>query len=487
MTHFDFDLFVIGGGSGGVRASRMAAQRGARVALAEAGGTAMLGGTCVNMGCIPKKLYSYAAQFAESFEESHGFGWEGVAPVLNWATLKTNRRNELARLNGIYLNLLTGAGVTVINGFASLVDAHTVEIDGRRHTAKNILIATGGTPSVPHFKGREHVVTSNEMFDLDPFPKRLLVVGGGYIASEFASIFNGLGARVTQLYRGELLLRGFDSEVRAFISNEMVKAGVDLRLGADVVAVTKVADGLQVLLNSGDAVTVDSVLYATGRVPNVQGMGLAAVGVVQGKDGAIVVNDDYQTNVPSIYALGDVTARLQLTPVALGEAMVLVDHLFGPLAGKCRRSMSYQFIPTAVFTHPNIGTVGYSEVEALQKFGDITVFRSEFKALKHTLSGSTERTLMKLVVEDATDRVVGLHMVGAEAGEIVQGFAVAMKAGATKAAFDATIGIHPTAAEEFVTMREPVAKPVAKPVPEPAAVLPAATVEATDAAPINTD
>ena len=487
MTHFDFDLFVIGGGSGGVRASRMAAQRGARVALAEAGGPAMLGGTCVNMGCIPKKLYSYAAQFAESFEESHGFGWEGVAPVLNWATLKTNRRNELARLNGIYLNLLTGAGVTVINGFASLVDAHTVEIDGRRHTAKNILIATGGTPSVPHFKGREHVVTSNEMFDLDPFPKRLLVVGGGYIASEFASIFNGLGARVTQLYRGELLLRGFDSEVRAFISNEMVKAGVDLRLGADVVAVTKVADGLQVLLNSGDAVTVDSVLYATGRVPNVQGMGLAAVGVVQGKDGAIVVNDDYQTNVPSIYALGDVTARLQLTPVALGEAMVLVDHLFGPLAGKSRRSMSYQFIPTAVFTHPNIGTVGYSEVEALQKFGDITVFRSEFKALKHTLSGSTERTLMKLVVEDATDRVVGLHMVGAEAGEIVQGFAVAMKAGATKAAFDATIGIHPTAAEEFVTMREPVAKPVAKPVPEPAAVLPAATVEATDAAPINTD
>ena len=487
MTHFDFDLFVIGGGSGGVRASRMAAQRGARVALAEAGGTAMLGGTCVNMGCIPKKLYSYAAQFAESFEESHGFGWEGVAPVLNWATLKTNRRNELARLNGIYLNLLTGAGVTVINGFASLVDAHTVEIDGRRHTAKNILIATGGTPSVPHFKGREHVVTSNEMFDLAPFPKRLLVVGGGYIASEFASIFNGLGARVTQLYRGELLLRGFDSEVRAFISNEMVKAGVDLRLGANVVAVTKAADGLQVLLNSGDAVTVDSVLYATGRVPNVQGMGLAAVGVVQGKDGAIVVNDDYQTNVPSIYALGDVTARLQLTPVALGEAMVLVDHLFGPLAGKSRRSMSYQFIPTAVFTHPNIGTVGYSEVEALQKFGDITVFRSEFKALKHTLSGSTERTLMKLVVEDATDRVVGLHMVGAEAGEIVQGFAVAMKAGATKAAFDATIGIHPTAAEEFVTMREPVAKPVAKPVPEPAAVLPAATVEATDAAPINTD
>ena len=475
MTNFDFDLFVIGGGSGGVRASRMAAQRGARVALAEAGGTAMLGGTCVNMGCIPKKLYSYAAQFAENFEESHGFGWEGAAPVLNWNTLKANRRNELARLNGIYLTMLTGAGVRVINGFASLVDAHTVEIDGLRHTAKSILIATGGTPSVPHFKGRDLVVTSNEMFDLDPFPKRLVVVGGGYIASEFASIFNGLGASVTQLYRGELLLRGFDDEVRAFISNEMVKSGVNLRLGTDVVSVSKEADGLQVTLNGGEAIAADTVLYATGRVPNVQGMGLAALGVAQGKDGAIVVNDDYQTNVPSIYALGDVTARLQLTPVALGEAMVLVDHLFGPHAGKSKRSMSYQFIPTAVFTHPNIGTVGYSETEARQKFGELTVFRSEFKALKHTLSGSTERTLMKLIVEDATDRVVGLHMVGAEAGEIVQGFAVAMKAGATKAAFDATIGIHPTAAEEFVTMREPVAKPVAKPVAE------------TDAAPIKTD
>ncbi len=479
MASFDFDLFVIGGGSGGVRASRMAAQRGARVALAEAGGTAMLGGTCVNMGCIPKKLYSYAAQFAESFEESHGFGWEGAAPTLNWATLKANRKNELSRLNGIYLNMLNGAGVKVINGFASLIDAHTVEIDGRRHTAKNILIATGGTPSVPHFKGREHVVTSNEMFDLDPFPKRLLVVGGGYIACEFASIFNGLGAKVTQLYRGELVLRGFDDEVRAFLSGEMVKAGVNLRLGCDVVAVSRADDGLHVTINSGDVIVADTVLYATGRVPNVRGMGLEALGINQGKDAAIVVNDDYQTNVPSIFALGDVTARVQLTPVALGEAMVLVDYLFGPQAGKSKRNMSYEFIPTAVFTHPNIGTVGYSESMAREKFGNVTVYRSEFKALKHTLSGSTERTLMKLIVEDATDRVVGLHMVGADAGEIVQGFAVAMKAGATKAAFDSTIGIHPTAAEEFVTMREPVAKSAAEPAAKP--------VDETDAAPINTD
>ena len=471
MTTFDFDLFVIGGGSGGVRAARMSAARGARVAMAEAGGTAMLGGTCVNMGCIPKKLYSYAAHFAESFEESHGFGWEGAAPTLNWTTLKTNRRNELSRLNGIYLNMLNGAGVKVINGFATLVDAHTVEIDGSRHTARSILVATGGTPSVPHFQGREHVVTSNEMFDLEPFPKRLLVVGGGYIACEFASIFNGLGAKVTQLYRGELVLRGFDDEVRAFLSGEMVKAGIDLRLGCDVVAVSKAADGLHVTINSGEVIVADTVLYATGRVPNVRGMGLEALGINQGKDDAIEVNDDYQTNVPSIFALGDVTARVQLTPVALGEAMVLVDCLFGAQAGKSKRSMSYDFIPTAVFTHPNIGTVGHSEADAREKFGNVTVFKSEFKALKHTLSGSTERTLMKLIVEDATDRVVGLHMVGADAGEIVQGFAVAMKAGATKAAFDATIGIHPTAAEEFVTMREPVVRVMAK----------------TDAEPIDTD
>ena len=457
MPAYDFDLFVVGGGSGGVRAARMAAQRGARVALAEAGGTDGLGGTCVNVGCIPKKLYSYAAHYGEAFEESLGFGWEGAAPTLNWATLKANRKKEISRLNGIYLQLLTNTGVHVINGFATLVGANRVSVNGQTHSAQHILIATGGTPHVPHMQGRELVLTSNEMFDLDPFPARLLVVGGGYIACEFASIFNGLGSKVTQLYRGEQVLRGFDDEVRHFIAAEMVKAGVDLHLDSGVLALERTGEGIEVKLEDGSTQGVDAVLYATGRVPNVQGLGLEAVGVVQGKDGALVVNDDYQTNVPSIYALGDVTARIQLTPVALGEAMVLVDHLFGPQAGKAKRGMSYQFIPTAVFTHPNIGTVGYTEIEARKKLGNVTIFRSEFKALKHTLSGSTERTLMKLVVEDATDRVVGLHMVGPDAGEIVQGFAVAMKAGATKAIFDATIGIHPTVAEEFVTMREPVA------------------------------
>ncbi|MCX7243093.1 MAG: glutathione-disulfide reductase [Polaromonas sp.] len=453
MTVFDFDLLVIGGGSGGVRAARMAAQRGAKVALIEA---QAMGGTCVNVGCIPKKLYSYAAHFAESFEASHGFGWVGPAPVLDWAALKANRAREITRLNGIYLQLLKGAGVQVIEGWATLMDAHTVAVGAQSYSAKNILIATGGKPSVPEIAGSEHVITSNEIFDIDPFPKRLLVVGGGYIACEFASIFKGLGASVTQLYRGAQVLRGFDEEIRHFIAAEMRKAGVDLRLNADVAAIVKTASGLQVTLQDGSLLEVDAVLYATGRVPLIEGLGLEALGIAQKPDGAILVNDHYQTSLPHIYAVGDVTARVQLTPVALGEAMVVVDHLLGAAAGKAPRSMSYDFIPTAVFTHPNIGTVGFSEAEARERFGAVRVFKSEFKALKHTLSGSSERTFMKLPVDEASDRVVGLHMVGAEAGEIVQGFAVAMKAGATKAVFDSTIGIHPTAAEEFVTMREPV-------------------------------
>jgi glutathione reductase (NADPH) len=453
MPTFDFDFFVIGGGSGGVRAARMAAQRGARVGLAE---VAEMGGTCVNLGCIPKKLYSYAAHFSESFEESHGFGWVGEAPKLNWEMLKSNRAREISRLNGVYVNLLQSTGVRIINGWATLVDAHTVEVNGKRYSAKNILIATGGKPAMPELPGCEHAVSSNEMFDLAPFPERLMVVGGGYIACEFASIFTGLGSQVTQLYRGHQVLRGFDEEVRAFIAGEMAKTGVTIRLNTDVAAIERKGKELEVKLNDGSHLMVDTVLYATGRVPLVQGMGLEAVGIKQNAIGAIEVNEKYQTSLPSVYAVGDVTARVQLTPVALAEAMVVVDDLFGPAAGSAPRSMSYEFIPTAVFTHPNIGTVGYSQAAAAEKFGKITVYRSNFKALKHTLSGSTERTLMKLIVEDATDRVVGLHMVGADAGEIVQGFSVAMKAGATKAVFDSTIGIHPTMAEEFVTMREPV-------------------------------
>ena len=452
MQTFDFDLFVIGGGSGGVRAARMSAQRGARVGLAE---VADMGGTCVNVGCIPKKLYSYAAHYGEAFEESHGFGWVGEAPVFDWETLKANRAREISRLNGVYGQLLDNAGVKIIKGWARLLDGHTVEVDGQTFTAKNILVATGGTASVPAVKGGEHILTSDSMFDLPKFPKRLLVVGGGYIASEFASIFNGLGAEVTQVHRGEMLLSGFDDDVRVFVAAEMAKAGVNLRLKSEVESINPTTDGLAIHIRGQDApLTVDTVLYATGRIPNTNGLGLDAAGVAVNKQGAIEVDDHYQTSVKSIYALGDVTARLQLTPVALGEAMVVVDELFGTVAGKKQRSMSYDFVPTAVFTHPNIGTVGYSEADARKKFTEIDVFKSEFRALKHTLSGSSERTLMKLLVDKATDRVIGLHMVGADAGEIVQGFAVAMKAGATKAVFDSTIGIHPTMAEEFVTMRE---------------------------------
>ena len=440
-----FDLFVIGGGSGGVRAARMAAQRGARVGLAE---SAAMGGTCVNLGCIPKKLYSYAAHFSDYFAEARGFGWTIGDTSFDWETLKANRAREILRLNGIYESLL--AKVHVVRGRATLVDANTVAVGDRHFSAKTILVATGGWPQVPDIPGREHVVTSNEIFDLPMFPKRLVVVGGGYIASEFASIFNGLGAQVTQLYRGEQILRGFDDDVRHFAAEEMRKHGVHLRVSTDVRGIAKTADGLVVTLTDDSTLPADAVLYATGRVPNVNGLGLDRVGVEQRKNGAIIVHENYRSSVPSIYALGDVTDRVQLTPVALGEAMQLVDHLFGD--GK--RRINYDGIPTAVFTHPNIGTVGMTEAQARSEFGAVRVFRSDFKPLKHTLSGSSERTLMKLVVDAATDRVLGLHMVGADAGEIVQGFAVALKCGATKAMFDATIGIHPTAAEEFVTMRE---------------------------------
>ena len=445
-----FDLFIIGAGSGGVRAARMAAQRGARVAVAE---DAALGGTCVNVGCIPKKLYSFAAHYAESFEEAHGFGWSVGASSFDWETLKANRRVEIGRLNAVYGQLLTTAGAALMRGRARVVAANEVEVAGVRHRAERIVVATGGWPMPADVPGGERAISSNEIFDLARFPARLAVVGGGYIASEFASIFNGLGARVTQLYRGEQILRGFDRDIRRHVAAEMIKKGVDIRVGAKVRALEADADGAtRIVLGDGSTVVADAVLYATGRAPNTGGLGLEAVGVKLDVNSAVLVDDRYCTNVPSIYAVGDVIDRVQLTPVALAEAMALVDDLFGG----AERHVDYLHIPTAVFTHPNIGTIGLSEEDARGRFERIRVYRSEFKPLRHTLSGSSERTMMKLVVDDANDRVVGLHMVGADAGETIQGFAVALKAGATKAIFDATLGIHPTAAEEFVTMREPV-------------------------------
>jgi len=450
MATPEFDLFVIGAGSGGVRASRMAAQCGARVAVAE---DAPLGGTCVNLGCIPKKLYAYASHFAEAFEESHGFGWSGPAPSFDWNLLKANRAREIGRLNGIYGRLLVDAGVTVLDGRARIVGANEVEVNGRVYRAANILVATGGRPVVPVLPGHELAITSNEVFDLAEFPRRLVVVGGGYIACEFASIFRGMGAQVTQLYRGEQVLRGFDDDVRNFLAAEVRKKGVDLRTNADVERIERDVGGLTLALRDGSSLAADAVLYATGRSPNTAGLGLGDIGVALSPNGAVIVDAHYATNVAGVHALGDVIDRVQLTPVALAEAMALVDRLFG----QGLRSVDYELIPTAVFTHPNIGTVGLSEAAARERCGAVRIFRTDFKPLKHTLSGSTERTLMKLVVDAASDRVVGLHMVGADAGETVQGFAVAMKAGATKAQFDATVGIHPTAAEEFVTLREPVA------------------------------
>ena len=451
MANVDVDLFIIGAGSGGVRAARLAAQRGRRVAIAESGA---LGGTCVNVGCIPKKLYSFAAHYADAFEESHGFGWSvGASPRLDWSTLKRNRAVEIARLNDVYGRLLANAGATLIQGRAHVVAPDAVRVGDREWRCAHILVATGGWPMRPQVPGGELAISSNEVFDLPVFPARLVVVGGGYIACEFASIFRGLGAQVVQLYRGAQILRGFDDDVRAFIADEMRKKGVDVRTHAHVERLERAADGsLRVALRDGGELVADQVLYAVGRVPNTRGLGLDAIGVALAEDGAVLVDDRYRSNVATVSAIGDVIDRVQLTPVALAEAVAFVDRL----QGGHPRPIDYSLVPTAVFTSPSIGTIGFSEAQARERCGKVRVYRSEFRPLRHALSGSPERTLVKLVVDDATDRVVGLHMVGADAGEIVQGFAVAMTAGATKAMFDATIGIHPTAAEEFVTLREPV-------------------------------
>jgi len=450
MAQYDYDLFVIGAGSGGVRASRMWASYGARVGIAE---ERFLGGTCVNVGCIPKKLFSYGSHYTEDFQDAAAYGWTVPQPTLDWRVLIENKNREIERLNGIYRTILKNNNVTLFEARATLIDAHTLDVGGERVTAENILIATGGWATVPDFPGNQHVITSLEAFYLDRLPRRALIVGGGYIAVEFAGILHGYGADVTQLYRGELFLRGFDDDVRAHLAEEMRKKGIDLRFNANVASIEKAGESLVATLEDGTAIEADCVLYATGRVPNTANLGLEAVGVERAWNGAIVIDDRFRTSVPNIYALGDVTHRLQLTPVAIAEAMVLSANLFD---GKDRR-MDYADIPTAVFSHPNIGTVGLTEAEAREKCREVVIYRSTFRPLKHTLTGREERTMMKLIVDRDSDRVVGCHMVGADAGEIVQGLGIALKCGATKAQFDATIGIHPTAAEEFVTMREPAA------------------------------
>lgn len=448
---YDFDLFVIGAGSGGVRAARFAAGFGARVAVAE---SRYLGGTCVNVGCVPKKLLVYGAHFAEDFEQASGFGWSLGEANFDWPTLIANKNREIERLNGIYRNLLVNSGVSLFEGHARIVDAHTVEVNGQRHSTERILIATGGWPQIPDIPGREHAISSNEAFFLEQLPKRVLVVGGGYIAVEFASIFHGLGAQTSLLYRGDLFLRGFDGAVREHLREELSKKGMDLQFNADIASLERQADGsLAATLKDGRVLEADCVFYATGRRPMLDNLGLENVEVKLDSRGYIEVDDLFQTATPSVLAIGDVIGRVQLTPVALAEGMAVARRLFKP---EEYRPLDYRMIPTAVFSLPNIGTVGLSEEQAVEEGYQVKVFESRFRPMKLTLTENPERTLMKLVVDADSDRVLGCHMVGPEAGEIIQGLAVALKAGATKQIFDETIGVHPSAAEEFVTLRTPV-------------------------------
>jgi glutathione reductase (NADPH) len=449
MAQFDFDLFTIGAGSGGVRASRMAASYGARVAVAEEG---RLGGTCVNVGCIPKKLLVYASHFAEDFADAAAYGWSLAAPSFDWATLIANKDKEIARLNGIYQNILESNGVSIIQGHARVVDAHTVEVGGERYSAAHILLATGSAPVMPDSLGAEFAISSNEIFHLAEQPQRIVIVGGGYIAVEFAGILHGLGSAVTQVYRGPLFLRGFDDDVREVLADEMRKKGLDLRFDTTVEKIEKVAGGLKATFHDATTLEVDQVLCAIGRRPLLRNLGLDEAGVVIDERGAVVVDEYNHTNVPSIHAIGDITDRIQLTPVAIHEGMALAATLFDgrPTA------IDHVDVPSAVFSQPSIASVGCTEAQARERHGELEIFRSRFRALKQTLTGRDETMMMKLIVASEGRRVVGLHVVGPDAGEIVQGFAVAVKAGLTKEQFDATIGIHPTAAEELVTMREPV-------------------------------
>ena len=444
---YDFDLFVIGAGSGGVRAARFAAGFGARVAVAE---SRYLGGTCVNVGCVPKKLLVYGAHFEEELRQAKGYGWASGEPAFDWSTLIANKNREIERLNGIYRKLLVDNGVKLLEGHARLVGGQHVEVDGQRYSARHILIATGGWPQVPDIPGAEHAITSNEAFHLEQLPQRVLVVGGGYIAVEFASIFHGLGAKTSLLYRRDLFLRGFDESLRMHLRDEMEKKGMDLQFNSDIRRIEKQADGtLKATLADGRVLETDCVFYATGRRPMLDNLGLENTRIELDERGFIRVDNLYRTTDPFVLAIGDVIGRVQLTPVALAEGMAVARRLFRP---EEYRPLSYELIPTAVFCLPNIGTVGLSEQQAREKHR-VKVFESRFRPMKLSLTDSQERTLMKLVVDADSERVLGCHMIGPEAGEIIQGLAVAMKAGATKRDFDDTLGIHPTAAEEFVTMR----------------------------------
>jgi len=448
LTNYDYDLFIIGGGSGGVRAGRIAASLGAKVGMAE---ERYMGGTCVNVGCIPKKLYSYAAHYAKDFADARGYGWQfPVAPEFNWDTLVANQSKEIGRLSTIYQSMMRGAGAEVFHERATLLDANTVQLQSRKVTAKEILIATGGWPFVPQFPGSQHAVTSNEVFSLDKFPRSILIVGGGYIAVEFAGIFAALGVKTCVSYRGTHLLRGFDAEVAAAFTTELEKSA-NLHLQSNVEEITEQGSRLRVRFDRGDDIEVDTVLFATGRHPNTAKLGLEQLGVKLAKNGAVIVDETFTTNIPNIHAVGDVIDRVALTPVALAEGQILAQRLFG----KGNKEMNYDNIPTAVFCQPEIACVGLTEEDARERYDEVLAYRSQFTPLRHTLSGRNEKTFIKLLVDAKTNKVLGAHMMGEYAAEIMQGVAIAIKAGATKADFDATLGIHPSVAEEFVTMRTP--------------------------------
>ncbi|KAG7989485.1 hypothetical protein I3843_03G240700 [Carya illinoinensis] len=461
--HYDFDLFTIGAGSGGVRASRYAANSGASVAICElpfstisSETTGGVGGTCVLRGCVPKKLLVYASKFSHEFEESHGFGWKYEAePKHDWSTLMANKNAELQRLTGIYKNILKNAGVTLIEGRGKIVDPHTVDVDGKLYSARHILVSVGGRPFIPEIPGSEYAIDSDAALDLPSKPMKIAIVGGGYIALEFAGIFNGLTSSVHVFIRQKKVLRGFDEEIRDFVEEQMSLRGIEFHTEESPQAIIKSADGsLSLKTNKGTVEGFSHVMFATGRRPNTKNLGLETVGVKMSENGAIEVDEYSCTSIPSIWAVGDVTDRLNLTPVALMEGMALTKTLFQNEPTK----PDYRDVPSAVFSQPPIGQVGLTEEQAIQKYGDVDIFTANFRPLKATLSGLPDRVFMKLIVCATTNKVLGLHMCGDDSPEIVQGFAVAVKAGLTKADFDATVGIHPTAAEELVTMRTPTRK-----------------------------
>ena len=449
MSAFDYDLFVIGAGSGGVRAARAAAKHGARTAVAEEG---RVGGTCVIRGCVPKKLLVYASRFAEEFEDAVGFGWTSEGVAFDWPTLIANKDIEIERLSKAYVRNVEGAGGEVIRQRAELVDRSTVKLaDGSRITARTILIATGARPFVPHaLKGLEHVITSNEAFELEQLPRRIVIVGGGYIAVEFAGIFSGLGCETILLYRGDQILRGFDDDIRHGLAAEMAKKGVEIRLRSEVVEVERSGDGVRLTLSDQTRFGANVVMYATGRTPNTANLGLAEAGVELTEQAAVKVDAYSQSTMPGIYAVGDVTNRINLTPVAVREGQAFADTVFGgrPTA------VDYTNVPSAVFSQPEIGTVGLTERMARDKHRHVDIYKQSFRPMKHTLSGRDERTLMKLVVDGDSGRVLGCHIMGPGASEMAQLLAISLKLGATKADFDATMALHPTAAEELVTMRD---------------------------------